>query len=249
MGWNRFLFPETQIILLLIYCCLPRLRRTCISFPSLTEYFWIESISILRKERKTSFSFLLLPSQIIAPWLNFKRKSGGKGCQKRGCSHRWAPFLSLNCFPYLGTEFLSRATPYITASQCLFKSRYNTGRLMKIAKIHVSSVFTQRNQMLSEPYQLPIPNTSKLGDCRNRQQIIWWLHAPNTQLESKCFHTVHKHHLCADLIPQSVHSWVLPDALFPFSLSLVQLQQSMSFSWGREGEKKEGKGGDLMFLC
>lgn len=104
--------------------------------------------------------------------------------------------------------------------------------------------------MLLESHQLRIPTTPKLGgDCKNRQQIIWWLRVPNTQLESKCFHTVHEHHLRADLIPQSVRSWVLLDALFPFSLSLVQLQQKMSFSWGREEEEKEGKGGDLMFLC
>lgn len=60
---------------------------------------------------------------------------------------------------------------------------------------------------------------------------------------TKCFHTIHKPHLCADLIPQSVCSWLLPDALFPFSLSLVQLQHKMLLWWGRKGEKKKGKGG------
>lgn len=42
---------------------------------------------------------------------------------------------------------------------------------------------------------------------------------------------------------------VFLDALFPFSLSLVQLQREMPFSWGREEEKKEGKGGELIFYA
>ena len=47
------------------------------------------------------------------------------------------------------------------------------------AMFHVSLLFTQRNQILLEPYQLPVPTTSKLGgDCRNRQQITRWLSVP-----------------------------------------------------------------------
>lgn len=60
--------------------------------------------------------------------------------------------------------------------------------------------------------------------------------APNAQVQSQCFHTIHKHCLLQISFPG-----VFLGELFPFSLSPVQLQREVTFSWGRERGGEKGR--------
>lgn len=122
-------------------------------------------------------------------------------------------------------------------------------------KSHVCLLLTQRNQMLLEPYQLIKPYSNHLNIERNPQG-----QTTNNSLKSNSscapnswnpnvFTPFTNSVYCRSHSLVCLCSWVLLDALFPFSLSLVQSQRAMTFSWGRDEDKKEGKGGELMFLC
>lgn len=115
-------------------------------------------------------------------------------------------------------------------------------------KSHVCLLLTQRNQVLLEHSQHINPYSNYLnirrnpqGQTTNNSLKLNSSCAPNTQLKSQCFHTIHKHHLCAELIPWRVY--VPGFSYMHFSLSPSPLcnynVRCHSAGGGRRRKRKE----------